>query len=98
MNKIYCFDIDDTICTTNGMDYEKAKPIMSRIKQINNLKEKGNTIIFYTARGFVTKIDYRNITEKQLFEWGVQYDELYMNKPNADIYIDDKNKDPFKWF
>ncbi len=98
MSKIYCFDIDETICVTNGTDYEKAEPINSRINQINSLKEAGNKIIFYTARGFVTKIDYRKVTEKQLFEWGVQYDELYMNKPNADVYIDDKNKDPFDWF
>ena len=33
MSKTYCFDIDETICVTNGTDYEKAEPINSRINQ-----------------------------------------------------------------
>jgi len=98
MSKIYCFDIDDTICKTSGTDYAKAYPIKDRISKINNLKKEGNTIIFYTARGFVSKINYFELTKKQLKDWGVEYDELYMGKPNADFYIDDKNKDPFDWF
>ena len=54
--------------------------------------------MFYTARGFVTKIDYTDVTRKQLSKWGVKYDELYMGKPNADFYIDEKASDPFGWF
>tara|TARA_A100001011_G_C14315485_1_gene847775 strand:+ start:4812 stop:5114 length:303 start_codon:yes stop_codon:yes gene_type:complete len=98
MSKIYCFDIDDTICETQGIDYANSQPIKERIIKINKLKKDGNTIIFYTARGFVSKIDYLELTTKQLTEWGVSYDKIYMGKPNADYYIDDKNKDPFGWF
>ena len=32
----------------------------------------------------------RGTTEQQLFEWGVKYHELFMGKPAADYYIDDK--------
>ncbi len=98
MNKTYCFDIDLTICETSGTKYEEAKPIISRISQINKLKEDGNRIIFYTARGFVSRIDYYELTYNQLHSWGVKFDELYLGKPDADYYIDDKNSDIFGWF
>ena len=52
---IFCFDIDGTICSTvNDGDYTKAEPFHDRILKINKLYEDGNTIIFNTARGFVT--------------------------------------------
>jgi CMP-N,N'-diacetyllegionaminic acid synthase len=88
---IYCFDIDETICTKvlDG-DYLKAKPYKNRIKKINKLYEDGNKIIFLTARGFVTKINWKETTENQLLHWGVKYHELFLTKPYADIYIDDK--------
>ena len=98
MSKIYCFDIDDTICKTSGTDYANSVPIYSRIEKINELKKEGNIIIFFTARGFVSKINFFELTTKQLDEWGVLYDELYMGKPNADYYIDDQIKDIFGWF
>lgn len=87
---IYCFDIDDTICNTKGLNYENAKPLKNRINHVNNLYDQGNTIIFFTARGYVTKIDWKDLTHKQLNEWGVKYHELILGKPHADIYIDDK--------
>lgn len=87
---IYCFDIDNTVCKTEGRNYEKAKPIKKRIDHINNLYDQGNTIIFLTARGFVTKEDWHQLTSSQLKKWGVKYHELYLTKPHADIYVDDK--------
>lgn len=35
-------------------------------------------------------MNWRKITEKQLLRWGVKYHELILNKPSADIYIDDR--------
>jgi hypothetical protein len=87
---IYCFDIDDTICTTEGMDYFSSKPIVHRITKINYLFDNGAIIKIYTARGSKTGIDWRDHTEKQLKSWGVKYHELHMGKPFADLYIDDK--------
>lgn len=98
MTKKYCFDVDLTICTTQDTDYENSKPIIDRINQINDLKKQGNEIIFYTARGFVSRVDYYELTFKQLKNWGVNFDGLYMGKPNADYYVDDKASDPFGWF
>tara|TARA_B100001113_G_scaffold142758_1_gene116879 strand:+ start:14794 stop:15090 length:297 start_codon:yes stop_codon:yes gene_type:complete len=96
--KTYCFDIDGTICTQNSTEYDSASPFLDRIDKINNLYDAGNKIIFYTARGFVTGIDWEITTKKQLKKWNVKYHELYFGKPAADVYIDDKHKDIFEWF
>lgn len=84
-------DIDETICEYGeNREYAEAKPITERIKKINKLKEDGNTIVYWTARGSTTGIDWTELTEKQLKTWGVKYDELKMRKPHYDLFICDK--------
>ena len=57
--KIYV-DIDETICyhkdedSSKARDYTKAIPYMERIQKINDLYDKGHTIIYWTARGSIT--------------------------------------------
>lgn len=86
-----CFDIDGTICSlVAGAEYEKAKPLEKTIALINSLHQSGHNIILYTARGATTHIDWRDVTEKQLEDWGVHYHELIFGKPEADVFIDDK--------
>ena len=85
----YCFDLDGVICSREK-DYSKAKPDLKMIEKINRLWDTGHRIIFYTARGQTTGIDWTHVTEKQLSIWGVRYDNLIMNKPFADFYVDDK--------
>jgi hypothetical protein len=97
-NKIYFIDIDDTICTlTNPMDYASAIPIPQAIKKINKLFEEGHQIIFWTARGTLSGIDWIQLTERQLLSWGVQYHELRFGKPVYDYFIDDKNINSIDW-
>ena len=48
--KIFCFDIDNVICTTKGRDYLKALPKKEVIKIINKLYEEGHYIKIFTAR------------------------------------------------
>ena len=48
INKIFCVDIDGTLCTEN-CKYEDSKPIKKIITKINKLY-KDNTIILHTAR------------------------------------------------
>ena len=50
----------------------------------------GNTVVYWTARGSVTGIDWKELTRKQLQIWGAKYTELRLNKPNYDIFICDK--------
>lgn len=93
--KIFCIDIDGTLCSEN-CKYEHAQPIKKVINKINKLFEK-NKIILFTARGYTSKTDWRNLTETQLSKWGVKYHELIFNKPFADYYIDNKGIDILEW-
>ena len=43
-------------------------------------------------------IDWRDLTEHQLKLWGVNYTELILGKPDADIFIDDKAQNAENWF
>lgn len=96
---IYCFDIDGTLCTKTGGDYEKAESYPDRIAIVNSLHEAGHEIKLFTARGSTTGIDWRALTERQLREWNVRYHVLIMGKPEADIFVDDKafNSDQWHW-
>jgi len=87
---IYCFDIDGTICSLTDGKYKKAKPIPNRIKLVNKLYDAGNTILYFTARGSTTGIDWREITKNQLESWGAKYHELHLGKPHYDVYVGDK--------
>ena len=90
--KIYV-DIDNTICKTLGMDYENAEPIKKNIDKINNLYNQGNQIIYWPARGSVSKIDYYDITYNQLRDWGCMFHSLSVGeKPPYDLLICDKTK------
>ena len=88
--KVYCFDIDGTICQNTYGDYDLAKPIHERIDFINSLFEAGNEIVMFTARGSTTGIDWYEFTEKQLKDWGLKFNKLLLGKPFADIFVDDK--------
>lgn len=89
--KIFVFDIDGVIAELRkDLDYAQAGPNKKMIDIVNQLYDMGNRIVLFTARGYVTKIDWRPVTEKQMSDWGVKYHELHLGKPNADYYVDDK--------
>ena len=87
---IYCFDLDGTLCTSDVEDYSWAEPLWERIDRVNGLFDEGHVVKIYTARGMTSGVDYQEITEWQLGNWGVKHHELIMGKPAADLYIDDK--------
>jgi dTDP-glucose 4,6-dehydratase len=96
---IFYVDIDETICTKSpDLRYENAQPMTERIERVNKLYDEGNTIIYWTARGTVTGIDWREVTEKQFRQWGVKYHELRFGKPAYDLFIDDKNINSERFF
>jgi len=87
----YFIDIDGTICTQEkDGNYANAKPYMNRIEKINKLYGEGNIIVYYTARGTTTGLDWKEITEKQFKDWGVKCNEIRYEKPYYDKWIDDK--------
>jgi len=89
----YYVDIDGIICTNMFGKYEDAVPIQENIDKINRLYDGENEVVLWTARGTTTNIDWRELTEKQMKEWGVQYHRLELGKPNYDFFIDDKMVD-----
>jgi uncharacterized HAD superfamily protein len=91
-------DIDGTICNNTNGKYEEAQPYQHMIELVNELYDDGHYIIFHTARGMgycngvpnqaATK--WYKLTQNQLDEWGVKYNELHLGKILADVYIDDR--------
>ena len=97
--KILCFDLDNMICTTKGQNYSRSKPKKKVIELINSLYEQGHTIKILTARYMgrtndnlikANKMGYKK-TFKQLKNWGIKFDKLFLTKPSFDVYVDDKN-------
>ena len=95
---VYVFDIDGTICNSSGGDYHDSTPLSERIIVVNRLYDAGHTIIFQTARGMgrsqnsvaFAHTAFYEMTKNQLESWGVKFHELFLGKPAADIYVDDK--------
>jgi|TARA_B100000287_G_C20279067_1_gene641253 hypothetical protein len=91
-------DIDETICNSpNKPDYKDSTPIKENIEKANKLYDEGNIIIYWTARGTVTGMDWSDLTKKQFKEWGVKYHDLKFGKPYYDLFIDDKNMNTKNW-
>ncbi len=85
-------DIDETICNSpEDRNYSMAKPIVKNIQKINKLYDEGNTIIYWTARGTGSGIDWSQTTKEQFIQWGVKHHDVKFGKPIYDLFIDDKN-------
>jgi hypothetical protein len=93
----YCVDIDGTICTNTEGEYHAAEPYPDAIAAVNLLYELGHYVVLFTARGSGTGLDWREVTVRQMTEWGVKYHELHFGKPAADVYIDDRAINAIAW-
>ena len=106
MSLTFVFDLDGTLCTHTKGDYSEAEPFEERIAMVNRLFEEGHTIKICTARGMgrsndnVLKagMEFKDITYQQLEDWGVKYHRLFLGKPSADHYIDDKAIEDLEFF
>ena len=86
-------DIDNTICHTENSDYENSKPRQEQIDKINKLYDEGNEIVYWTARGGHSGIDWSDFTELQLGDWRCKYTRIEtQKKPSYDLFICDKTK------
>lgn len=100
--KILIVDVDGTILQAHNRDYENAEPIQPIIDKLNFLHERGWTVIYFTARGQLSKNgdmdrierENRPVLEKWLKVHNVQYDYLLFNKIFGAWYIDDKSLSP----
>jgi len=88
---IYYVDIDETICYYEGeREYPLAKPLVKNIEKINKLYDEGHTVVYWTARGSQTRLDWYDLTVEQLSEWGAKYHGVKLGKPHYDVFICDK--------
>lgn len=91
-------DIDETICFyPEERKYNLAVPSMDNIDKINKLYDEGWEVIYWTARGSMSGIDFKDFTLSQLDEWGCKYHDIITGtskypKPFYDMVIDDKSK------
>ena len=61
-------DIDGTICHTENSDYENSTPRYKQIEKINKLYDEGHEIVYWTARGGTTGINWSKLSQKQLVQ------------------------------
>jgi len=91
-------DIDNTICNSfknknDEWDYNLSTPRKKQIEKINKLYKKGHEIVYWTARGSATGINWEKLTNTQLKNWGCKYTRVENKiKPVYDLFIDDKAK------
>ena len=91
-------DIDETICFyPNDRKYNLAVPNKENIAKINKLYNDGWHVIYWTARGSMSGIDFKEFTINQLNDWDCKYHDVITGtdinpKPFYDMIIDDKAK------
>lgn len=96
MERILTFivDVDGTVCNTPFVDgkhdYKNSVPIQERIDYVNSLYDEGHEILYWTARGTSSRIDWYDHTLKQLQAWGCKFHRFSVGKPSYDVWIDDK--------
>jgi CMP-N-acetylneuraminic acid synthetase len=87
----FAFDMDGVIATlVPDGNYAAAQPYAPAVALLARLRQAGNRIVIYTARGSQTGLDWTETTRDQLRRWGVRCDELRFGKPAADFYVDDR--------
>ena len=96
---VYCFDLDGTLCNTEGNNYSESTPKKDRIAFVNKLYEQGHTILVDTARGSVSGKNYFFFTMNQLKSWGLKFHTLRTGtKIGADVFVDDKGISDLNFF
>jgi capsule biosynthesis phosphatase len=93
-------DLDGTICPIKGPteSYGDLLPLPGAAERIRQLRASGHYIIIQTARNMATRGSNVGAVMKHVgkvtLDWlerhGIEYDELYFGKPNADVYVDDR--------
>ena len=93
-------DLDGTICPIKEPDetYDSLLPLPGAVDRIRELRAAGYYVIIVTARNMATcegnlgrvMKNVGQLTLNWLSQHGVEYDEIFFGKPNADLYIDDR--------
>ena len=95
-----CIDLDGTICDfrREGETFADVRVKPGAAEMIRGYRAQGHTVVINTARnmgsqghnlGKVMK-NVGALTFKWLDDNGIEFDEIFFGKPNADITIDDR--------
>ena len=95
--KTVLVDVDETICFYSGTsrEYPLAEPHAGNIAKINKMYDEGWVVIYWTARGARSGIDWTEFAKEQLTSWGCKFHSVLVGgqyKPHFDLLIDDKSK------
>ena len=90
--RVIAFDIDGVLCeeTNKPDDYADRRPVQLGIACVKYAKRQGAKVILYTAR----YPEDEEVTRRWLRKHKVPFDELFLGKPKADAYVDDR---AFRW-
>ena len=95
---IVYIDIDETIANTpDDRNYSLSTPIKENIAKANKFYDEGHTVVYWTARGSGTGIDWYDVTKDQLISWGAKHHDLKLGKPMYDLFICDKAINSEDW-
>jgi capsule biosynthesis phosphatase len=93
-------DLDGTICGIKepSQEYENVVPLPGAADRIRALRRAGHYVIIVTARSMATSDGNLGRVLRRVgsttFTWlerhGIEFDEIYFGKPNAEVYIDDR--------
>jgi capsule biosynthesis phosphatase len=93
-------DLDGTLCPIKqpGQTYAELLPLPGAVNRMRELRAAGHYLIIMTARNMATcesnlgrvMKNVGKITLDWLEQHGIEYDEVYFGKPNAELYIDDR--------
>jgi capsule biosynthesis phosphatase len=94
-----CLDLDGVIAEIRKetSTYSDVVPVEGAVEKIRDLRKAGHVVIIYTARHMKTsKGNVGLVLANQgltTLEWlarhGIEFDEIYFEKPFADVYVDD---------
>jgi len=93
-------DLDGVIAQLKSAEesYAEVKPVPGAVERLKALRAQGHYIIINSARNMATceanlgrvMKNVGRITLEWLDQHGVEYDEIYFGKPNAEVYLDDR--------
>ena len=84
---IIALDIDGVLCPEGWQSGYKNAPVLpGALYKVRQKIKEGNFILYYTSRPEIDRI----ITSKWLEKNGFPIAPLFMGKPQADKYVDDK--------
>ena len=96
-----CIDIDGTLCSLREphQAYSELEPFTDVADKIKHLKDQGCYIIlsatqeeeiFKPTNTYQTKAKQGAVLQEWLDTNGFVYDEIWIGKPDAQVYINDK--------